>query len=283
MAEPAQVYFVGAGPGDLELLTVKAARIIGQADTVIYTDSLVNPEIATLAKAGATVHGSAGLTLEQICDLMVAAVQQGHLVARVHTGDPSIFGAVLEQMAVLERHGITYEVIPGVTSFVAAAAALGAELTVPDLVQTVIVTRVGGRTPMPPREQLADLAGHQATMAFFLSVTLMNKLTRELVAGGYPPETPAAVVYKASWPDQQIVAGTLADIAARVRDAGIRSQSIVLVGKALDTALRRSGEHRSRLYDADFTHSFRRGTNWRPSRPVRNSGTEERWDEKLGS
>ncbi len=260
------MYFVGAGPGDLELLTVKADRIVREADVVIYTDSLVNPAIATLAKDGAEVHGSAGLSLEEICELMVTAAKAGKTVARVHTGDTSIFGAVLEQMAVLDGEGISYEVIPGVSSFVAAAAALGTELTIPDLVQTVIVTRVGGRTPMPPREQLADLASHQATMAFFLSVTLMKKLTEELMQGGYPPKTPAAVVYKASWPDQQIVLGCLSDIAAKVREAGIRSQSIVLVGKALDSAVKSEG-HRSRLYDAEFTHSFRRGTAWHPSLP----------------
>lgn len=260
-----QVYFVGAGPGDLDLLTVKAARIIGQADVIVYTDSLVNPEIETLTKLGAVIHRSAGLTLEQICDLMVDAVSNGKQVARVHTGDPSIFGAVLEQMAILDQHDITYEVIPGVTSFVAAAAALGVELTIPDLVQSVIVTRVSGRTPMPPKEQLEDLAAHQATMVFFLSITLMHKLVEGLLEGGYPAETPVAVVHKASWPDQQIVTGTLADIAAKVRESGIHTQSIVLVGSALDRAA--GGQHRSRLYDADFTHSFRRGNTWRPSVP----------------
>ena len=259
-----QVYFVGAGPGALDLLTVKATRLIGEADVIIYTDSLVNPEIASLAKPGAAIHRSAGLTLEQICDLMVAAAAEGKLIARVHTGDPSIFGAVLEQIAVLERHGIAWEIVPGVTSFVAAAAALGVELTVPDLVQSVIVTRVGGRTPMPPKEQLADLAAHQATMAFFLSITLMHKLVDGLLEGGYPPETPTAVMHKASWPDQVIVTGTLADIADKVKAAGIHTQSIVLVGEALDPGLRASEEHRSRLYDADFTHSFRRGSDWKP-------------------
>lgn len=257
------VHFIGAGPGDLDLLTVKGDRLIREADVIIFTDSLVNPDVAQLAKPGAAVHGSAGLTLEEICDLMVAASREGKMIARVHTGDPSIFGAVLEQMAVLDREEIPYDVVPGVTSFVAAAAALCAELTVPDLVQTVIVTRVGGRTPMPPREQLADLASHQATMAFFLSVTLMKKLAEELMAGGYPPDTPAAVVHKASWPDQRIVTGTLEDIAQKVRQAAIRTQSIVLVGQALKP----TGNHRSRLYDAEFTHSFRRGSNWKPSVP----------------
>lgn len=257
------VHFIGAGPGDLDLLTVKGDRLIREADVIVFTDSLVNPDVAKLAKPGAVVHGSAGLTLEQICNLMVKAARDGKSVARVHTGDPSIFGAVLEQMKVLEEEAIPYDIIPGVTSFVAAAAALGVELTVPDLVQTVIVTRVGGRTPMPPKEQLADLASHQATMAFFLSITLMNKLTEELMMGGYPPETPAAVVHKASWPDQQIVTGTLADIAGKVREAGIRTQSMVLVGQALKP----EGDHKSKLYDADFTHSFRRGASWRPSVP----------------
>lgn len=254
-----QVYFLGAGPGDLDLLTVKARRIIEMADVVVYTDSLVNPAIASLAKQGAQVYGSASLTLEEICDLMVAAASEGKLVARVHTGDPSIFGAVLEQMAVLERHGIGYQVVPGVSSFVAAAAVLGVELTVPDLVQTIIVSRVEGRTPMPPKEQLKDLAAHQATMVFFLSITLMGKLVRGLLEGGYPVDTQAAVVHRASWPDEQIVLGTLADIAAKVRRAGIHTQSIILVGHALDASLRRSDQYRSKLYDAEFTHTFRQG------------------------
>lgn len=256
----AQVFFVGAGPGDLELLTLKAKRLIETADVVVYTDSLVNPEIETFAHEGAEVHRSAGLTLDEICALMIAAVQQGKRVARVHTGDPAIFGAVLEQIVALERAGITWEIIPGVSSMFAAAAALGVEFTIPDLTQTVIVGRMEGRTPVPPREKLRDLAEHQATIVLFLSITLMRKLCDDLLAGGYPEDTPVAVVHKASWPDQKIVVGTLADITERVRAARIASQSIIIVGQVLDPGLREGkGDHRSKLYDPEFTHKFRLG------------------------
>ena len=257
---PGKVYFIGAGPGDLELLTVKGQRIIQEADLVIFTDSLVNPEVASLAKPRAQVERSAGMVLEDMIALMVTAANQGKTIARVHTGDPSIFGAVLEQAVALRKAGVDYEIVPGVSSMFAAAAMLGAELTVPDLAQTVIVTRMEGRTPVPDGEKLRDLAAHQATLVLFLSITLLGNVVRELQAGGYSKDTPIAVVYKATWPDQVVVSGTLEDIAEKVREARINSQSIIIVGKVLHPSVIEGEEdYRSKLYDENFTHSYRKG------------------------
>lgn len=271
-----RVYFIGAGPGDLELLTVKGHRLIREADLVIYTDSLVNPEIAALAKPGAEVKGSAGMVLDDMVALMISAAVEGKAVARVHTGDPSIFGAVLEQAVALRKAGIAYEIVPGVSSMFAAAAALGAELTVPELSQTVIISRMEGRTPVPDGEKLRDLAAHQATIVLFLSITLLGNVVRELLAGGYDKDTPIAVVYKATWPDQVIVAGTLDNIAAKVREARINSQSIIIVGKVLDPAVIGGEEdHRSKLYDESFTHSYRKGRQPLTKRAERAGATKE--------
>ena len=257
---PGKVYFIGAGPGDLELLTVKGQRIIQEADLIIYTDSLVNPEVASLAKPGAQVERSAGMVLEDMIALMVTAANQGKTIARVHTGDPSIFGAVLEQAVALRKADVDYEIVPGVSSMFAAAAMLGAELTVPELAQTVIVTRMEGRTPVPPGEKLRDLAAHQATLVLFLSITLLGNVVRELQAGGYSKDTPIAVVYKATWPDQVVVSGTLEDIAEKAREARINSQSIIIVGKVLHpSVLEGEEDYRSKLYDENFTHSYRKG------------------------
>lgn len=258
MADKGKVYFIGAGPGDPELITLRGQRILGAADVIVYTDSLVSPDLLRWANPGARVCGSAGLTLEEIMAVLVESARAGQVVARVHTGDPSVYGAVLEQVVILNREGIPYEIVPGVSSVFAAAAALGAELTVPELAQTVILTRMEGRTPVPPGEKLRDLAAHRTTLVLYLSVTLIGEVVRELLAGGYPPETPAAVVQRASWPDQQIVRGTLADIAARTRAARINSHALILVGAVFDPALPTRGEgYRSRLYDKDFTHRFR--------------------------
>ncbi len=259
MGDAPAVSFIGAGPGDPELLTVRGQRLIREADVVIYTDSLVHPGVAALARPEAEVHGSAGLTLEALVGLMAAAAAQGKRVARVHTGDPTIFGAVQEQVAALEALGVSCEVVPGVSSVFAAAAALGVELTVPELSQTVILTRMEGRTPMPPGEKLRDLARHQATLVLFLSVTLLDEVVAELLAGGYPPETPAAVVHRATWEDEKVVRGTLADIAVGVREAHIHSHALILVGKVFGHDVRNEREaYRSRLYDPSFSHSYRK-------------------------
>jgi precorrin-4/cobalt-precorrin-4 C11-methyltransferase len=269
-----KVYFIGGGPGDPELLTLKAKRTIESADVVIYADSLVHPSIAGFARAGAEVHGSKGLTLAQIMSLTVEAVNQGKTVARVQSGDPSIYGAILEQMRVLEKEDIEYEIIPGVSSVFAAAALLKAELTAPEISQTVIMTRAEGRVAMPPGEQLAGLAAHGCTLVIFLSITRMARIVRELRAAGYPKDTPVAVVYRVGWPDQQVIRGTLADIAAKVREAKITLQALILVGPALDPALaqpRQPGEDRptSHLYSEDYTHLYRRSLTRGKTAPAR--------------
>ena len=258
-----KVYFVGGGPGDPELLTLKAKRVIESADIVIYADSLVHPSIAGFARPGAEVHGSKDLTLVQIMELIVEAVAQGKTVARIQSGDPAIYGAILEQMRVLESRDIEYEIIPGVSSAFAAAALLKAELTVPEVSQTVIMTRAQGRISMPPREQLRDLAAHGCTLVIFLSITRTFRIVRELRSAGYPKETPVAVVYRVGWPDQKVIRGTLADIVAKVREAKITLQALVLVGEALNPSLRRPGTAEeapasSHLYSEEYTHLYRR-------------------------
>jgi len=254
-----KVYFVGAGPGEPELLTLKARRILGVADYVLYADSLVHPGIAGFAKRRAVVECSSGLHLEEIMARMVAAAREGKVVARVHSGDPAIYGAIFEQMGRLEEAGVPYEIVPGVSSVFAAAAKLGVELTVPEVVQTVIFARAEGRTPMPGGERLRALAQHQATLALFLSIARLRQVVDELRAGGYPADTPVAVVHKVTWEDEQIIRGTLADIERKIRQAGLKKQALILVGRALDPALKRSGQTVSRLYDRAFSHMFRKG------------------------
>ena len=268
-----KVYFIGGGPGDPELLTLKAKRVIESADVVIYADSLVHPSIAGFARPGAEVHGSKDLTLVQIMDLIVEAVTQGKIVARVQSGDPAIYGAILEQMRILESRGIEYEIIPGVSSAFAAAALLKAELTVPEVSQTVIMTRAEGRISMPPKEQLRDLAAHGCTLVIFLSITRMSRIVRELRSAGYPKEAPVAVVYRVGWPEQQVIRGTLADIAAKVREAKITLQALVLVGEALNPSLRLPGPTEespatSHLYSEEYTHLYRRSRTKAKTKPT---------------
>lgn len=249
------VYFIGAGPGDPELITVKGARLLKEADIIVYAGSLVNPELLTLAKSGAEIYNSASMTLEEVLEILIRGSREGKLVVRLHTGDPSLYSAIQEQLDRLQEAGIPTEVVPGVSSAFAAAAAIQRELTLPGVSQTVIFTRLGGRTPVPGRESLAGLATHQATMAIFLSVGEIDQVVAELLAGGYTPETPVAVVQKASWPDQVTVQGTLATIAQQVKEQGITKTAIILVGDAVRT----KDYARSRLYDAAFSHGFREG------------------------
>ena len=251
-----QVYFVGAGPGDPELLTIKGRRIIEQADVIIYADSLINPGVCSCARETAEIHKSASLTLDEITEIILSAVKEGKMVARLQSGDPSIYGAIREQVAMLEEHGIEYEVIPGVSSLFAAAASLKAELTVPNISQTVIITRMEGRTSVPEKESLKNLAAHQATLAIFLSVSLIERVVEELLDGGYPSETPVAVVCRASWDDETVIRSTLKDIVKRVRTLGIKRQALILVGDVLDPG--RKG-CRSRLYNRNFSHGYRQG------------------------
>ena len=254
-----KVYIVGGGPGDPELLTLKAKRIIETADMVIFADSLVPPEIVEFAKEGAEVHGSKELNLDQIMELELAAVREGKIVARVQSGDPSIYGAILEQMRVLEEEGIEFEIIPGVSAAFAAAAVLKSELTVPEKSQTVILTRMEGRVAMPPGEQLKDLAAHGCTLVIFLSITRMTKVVRELISsGGYTEDTPVAVVYRVGWPDELVIRGTLKDIADKVRAAKITLQALIIVGDAVDPE-QIAGGAVSHLYSADYPHRYRRG------------------------
>ncbi len=249
-----KVYFIGSGPGDPELLTIKAKRIVEQADVIVYADSLISPQICSYARQGAEIHRSSSLTLKEIMDIILAAVGEGKLVARLHSGDPAIYGATREQMTALDDQGIAYEVIPGVSSLFASAAALRAELTVPELSQTVIITRMEGRTPVPEREALQRLAAHQSTMAIFLSASMMENVVAELLLGGYQPGTPAAVVYRASWEDEIVVRATLDTIAERVKAAGITKHAIIFVGEFLSSGKKGA---RSKLYDGSFKHGYR--------------------------
>ena len=249
------VYIIGAGPGDPRLLTLRGAELIATCPVVLYTGSLVPREVVQRARPDARVLDSSGMTLDEIVAIIVEAREANQDVARVHTGDPSLFGSTAEQIRRLEKLGIAYEIIPGVSSFTAAAAAIGRELTLPELSQTVILTRAEGRTPMPEGQGLQDLAKHGATLALFLSITLLKQVAEQLIPA-YGADCPVAVVHKASWPDQVIVRGTLDDIAQKVRDARINSVAMVLVGRVLTA----EDFADSRLYAPDFTHRFRRAS-----------------------
>ena len=250
-----QVFFVGAGPGDPELITVKGQRLLREADVIIYAGSLVNPEILSWARADTVIHNSAGMTLDEVIAVTAEAVGQGKKVVRLHTGDPSIYGAIQEQMDRFDKLNISYQVVPGVSSFLAAAAALKQEYTLPDVSQTVIITRLEGRTPVPAKEKLALLASHQATMCIFLSVHLLDGVVKELLDGGYTLATPVAVVQKASWPDERIYRGTLGTIADTIRTAGIDRTAMIVVGECLNNEY-----SLSRLYALEFGHMFRDAT-----------------------
>jgi precorrin-4/cobalt-precorrin-4 C11-methyltransferase len=248
------ISFVGAGPGDPELITVKGQRLLREADCIVYTGSLV-PE-ALLAGVNAMVHNSAGLNLDEVMALLTTAWRQGKKVVRLHTGDPSIYGAINEQIARLAAEEIPFQVVPGVSSVVATAAALGTELTLPEISQTVIITRRAGRTPVPEKESLSSLASHRATMLILLSVGMIDQVVAELVSGGYPQDTPAAVVEKVSWPEERILRGTLATIAIQVKEAGITKTAIIAVGEVLASS---PPPALSKLYDRHFGHGFREG------------------------
>ena len=249
------VYFVGAGSGAADLITVRGMHMLQQADVIIYAGSLVNPELLEYARADCEIHNSAHLTLEEVLKLMQEAQTQGKMVVRLHTGEPSIYGAVREQMDALDADDIAYDDTPGVSSFCGAAAALCAEYTLPNVSQTVIITRMEGRTPVPEAEQLAKLAAHGATMVIFLSIGLVDKVQQALLeSGGYRPDTPAAVVYKATWPEQKVVRCTVSTLAEETRKNGITKTALIVVGDFL-------GENyeRSKLYDPAFTTEFRKG------------------------
>jgi len=246
-----EVIFIGAGPGDPELLTLKGKKAIDSADVIIYAGSLVNPQVLDDRKPTAKVYDSAGMNLQEQIDVMLDAVKQGQSVARVHTGDPSIYGSIREQIEELKKQDIAYRVIPGVSSFLAGAAAVKREFTVPGISQTVICTRMEGRTPVPDLEQIELLASHKTSMAIFLSVGMIEKLVERLTVH-YPKETPVAVIEKASWADERKAEGTLETIAQIVKNAGITKTAMILVGDFL-------GDYyeNSKLYDAGFSHEYR--------------------------
>ena len=248
------VHFVGAGSGAPDLITLRGARLLGEADVVIYAGSLVNPELLTLTKPGCELHDSAKLTLEEVIALVEAAERMGKTTVRLHTGDPSIYGAVREQFDELAKRGIAFDVCPGVSSFCGAAAALRAEDTLPNVSQTVIITRAAGRTPVPERESIRSLAAHGATMVLFLSTALTETLQGELLAGGYAAETPAAIVYKATWPEEKIFRCTVGTLHETAEENGLRKTALIVVGGCL-------GEEylRSMLYHPDFTTEYRKG------------------------
>ncbi len=253
-----KVHFVGAGPGDPELITVKGARLLREADVIIYAGSLVDRRLVQEYGPNADVYDSSSMTLEETTSIIAEAVLAGKSVARLHTGDPSIYGAIQEQMAELDRLGIDYGVVPGVTSAFAAAAALRQELTLPEVSQTVVFTRLEGRTPVPERESLGKIAKIGATLVIYLSVSMIERVAEELLRGAYTAETPAAVVCRASWPDERIVEGTLADIVDLVKRAGIDRQALILVGDVLKA--RKEGlKAKSLLYDRGFSHEYRKG------------------------
>ena len=246
------VHFVGAGCGAADLITVRGARLLSEADVIIYAGSLVNPALLDYAKEGCEIHDSAYMTLEQVIDVIRAAEAAGKTTVRLHTGDSSIYGAVREQFDELDKDGIEYDVTPGVSAFGGAAAALKAEFTLPDVSQTVIITRMEGRTPVPEKEKIRSLAAHQATMVMYLSTGLVKGLQRELIAGGYAPETPAAIVYKASWPDQKVFRCKLEDLAATAEENNLTKLALILVGGFLGDKY-----DRSKLYDPTFTTEYR--------------------------
>lgn len=246
------VFFVGAGPGAADLITLRGKALIEKAYVIIYAGSLVNPDLLDFAKTDCEIQNSALMTLDQVIESIQKAVENHKMVVRLHTGDPSLYGAIREQMDRLNQLDIAYEIIPGVSSFSAAASSLKAEYTLPGIAQTVIITRVAGRTPVPERESIRDLAAHQATMVLFLSANLLDQAAADLIAGGYAANTPAAIVYKASWPEEKIIRCTVETLAKEAANYGINKTALICVGDFLgeDYTL-------SRLYAADFSTEFR--------------------------
>lgn len=252
------VHFVGAGPGGADLITVRGQRLLREADVIIYAGSLVNPALLGEAKAGCRIYNSATMTLGEIIAVMAESEEAGLMCVRLHTGDPAIYGAIKEQMDELSKLGIAYDVCPGVSALFGAAASLKLEYTLPDVSQTVIITRAEGRTAVPEKERLRELASHQSTMVLFLSSALAGKVKEELIDGGYPPDTPAAVVYKATWEDERIIRTTVGKLPETMRRENIHKTALIIVGKVLDASYLRS-----KLYDASFTTEYRKGSDLR--------------------
>ena len=253
MIKMAIVSFVGAGPGETDLITLKGYKLLSEADVVIYAGSLINTDLLNYCKDGAEKYDSAKMTLDDIVDRMEESVKNDKSVVRLQTGDFSSYGSIREQIEEMKKRGIKYQCVPGVSSFLGAASSMGVEYTVPEVAQSVIITRMAGRTPVPEGESLKSLAQHQTSMVIFLSVQGIKKVVKQLEEGGYPTDTPAAVIYKATWPDEKVVRGTLADIAEKVHDADIRRTALIMVGKFLGDEY-----NYSHLYDAGFSTMFRK-------------------------
>ena len=248
-----KVFFIGCGPGDPALITVKAKKLLQKADVVVYSGSLIPEQIMKMCKKAKTFD-AAKLVREEIFDILRKNAKKGKNVVRLHDGDPTISGAIREQMDNLHKEKINSEIIPGVTSFLASAAALGSQLTLPGVTQTMIITRAEKRTKVPKREKISELAKHRSTMIFYLSVQLIDNIVKEAVAGGYPKTTPVGVVYRASWPDQMIITGTLQTISKKIKDQKITRTAIIIIG---DVIKPKSYEY-SKLYDKSFSHGFRK-------------------------
>lgn len=246
------VHFVGAGSGAADLITLRGAKMLRTADVIIYAGSLVNPALLDMAKEAAEIHNSAYMTLDEVIEQIEKAEQLGKTTVRLHTGDPCVYGAIREQMDRLDALGIEYDICPGVSSFCGAAAALKAEYTLPDVSQSVIITRMAGRTPVPERESIASFAAHGATMVIFLSIGMLKELSLELVKGGYNPDTPAAIVYKATWPEEKVLRCSVGTLAETAKDNSVTKTALIVVGNCLgaDYSL-------SRLYASDFSTEFR--------------------------
>lgn len=248
------VRFVGAGSGAVDLITLRGARLLKNADVIIYAGSLVNPELLKEAKEGCEIFNSATMTLEDVISVIVDASKAQKEIVRLHTGDPCLYGAIREQMDRLDEAGIDYESVPGVSSFCGAAAALKAEYTLPEVSQSVIITRMEGKTPVPPKENIASFAAHESTMVIFLSAGLTEQLQKQLIVGGYSPDTPAAIVYKATWPEEKTVRCTVGTLHESAVQNKISNTALITVGGFLGDRY-----ERSKLYDPDFTTGFRKG------------------------
>lgn len=247
------VNFVGAGPGAPDLITVRGQKLLSEADVIIYAGSLVNPQLLSYAKEDCRIYNSAVMTLEEVLEVIYEAEEKGQMTVRLHTGDPCLYGAIREQMDALDEKGIAYTDCPGVSSFCGAAAALNLEYTLPDVSQSVIITRMAGRTPVPEKEEIASLAAHQATMVVFLSTGMLEKLSERLIAGGYTADTPAAIVYKATWEDEKTFVCTVGTLEETARKNNITKTALMIIGDVVS----HSHYNRSELYNPAFTTEFR--------------------------
>ncbi len=250
------VHFVGAGPGAVDLITVRGMELIKKTDVIIYAGSLVNPQLLEYAQKDAEIYNSAKMTLEEVLEVMERADTEGKDVVRLHTGEPSIYGAVTEQMNALDKKNIPYDSCPGVSACFGAAASLNLEYTLPEVSQTLIITRLEGKTKVPEKEMMKELASHRASMAIYLSAGMLDKLSKELVEGGYSSDTPAALVYKATWPEEKKIICTIGELSDIAKKEGITKTAIVLVGNVID----KSGYERSKLYDPTFSTEYRSAT-----------------------